>query len=420
MTTSTSWLLRTNIFLLIGLSISIPASKAGMNAFLYLYVISSFSLLAFSDIKLSKPLSMLMKSSVAVFGIGAVLAIVSKGSFYDVAVYIQKYSYLLLPTALVVSVVSFPKSLKWSIVAFLSSIVTCIFIDLYLFAFVYDFFDEGIIRLWGRIGYSRWPAVLITGITITLLFLFNQKKRLTWAYGLCFILISIFALILAGSKGGIVALAFVISGFLLVVLSKSKKVAVALVFLLVFTLTTDFFQDNIANRGLTSSSLQSESIVARTTMIETAIELTKINLTHNMSYFLFGSGLDKPEVSFQQTLDELPQAVSENLIYQGRHWGYTDLHNSYLDQLFKNGLIFSLLFYWLLYLMVRTGFSATQKVTQYQSLGIMYTSTIISFIIFNAFYSNFSDYAVYSQIYFIALALALPLVTEVSGKPGDE
>ncbi|MGR5220994.1 O-antigen ligase family protein [Vibrio parahaemolyticus] len=418
MTKSYDILARSNIFFLIGLALSIPASKAGMNLFLYPYVLTAFALYFKSDFQLRHSQTIILKSSVAVFALGLIFSFFSKGAAADPLVYIQKYIYLLLPICLICTATKSAKAIWWSLAAFILSIVVCIFIDLYLFAFVYDFFSEQTVRLWGRIGYSRWPIVLATGITFALVCILNTKKVVKAISATAFIGLSAIAAVLAGSKGGIVAIAIVLFGFSIIVVKSNWKYIFAILVLSAAVFQMDTFQREIIDRGFSTESVKKESVQARVTMIKTAWSLSKLNASNDLQYLLFGGGLDKPEQAFEQALSSLPVEERETLTYGGRYWGHTDLHNSYLDQLFKNGLLFSLIYTCLMVMFVVFGYQATKASNHhFKHCSFMFVTTILAYILFNSFYSNFADYAVYSQIYFLSLILCLPVVLGNVNKP---
>ncbi|SEG69936.1 O-antigen ligase family protein [Vibrio hangzhouensis] len=418
MTKSYDILARSNIFFLIGLALSIPASKAGMNLFLYPYVLTAFALYFKSDIQLRQSQTIILKSSVAVFVLGLIFSMFSKGVAADPLVYIQKYIYLLLPICLIFTATKNAKAIWWSLAAFIISIVACIFIDLYLFAFVYDFFSEQTVRLWGRIGYSRWPIVLTTGITAAVIYVFYSKNITKTIYALSFITLSVVAAILSGSKGGIVAIGILFLGFSTIIIKSNWKY-IAVVFLITIAVfQTDTFQTTIVERGFSPESIKGESIQARVTMIKTAWSLSKLNASNDLQYLLFGGGLDKPQQAFEQALSSLPVEERETLTYGGRYWGHTDLHNSYLDQLFKSGLLFSLIYTSLMVMLVVFGYQAAKACNHhFKHCSFMFVTTILAYILFNSFYSNFADYAVYSQIYFLSLILCLPVVLGKVNKP---
>ncbi|MCG9626013.1 O-antigen ligase family protein [Vibrio mediterranei] len=395
---------KANIFFLIGLSISIPASKAGMNAFLYLYVLSSFVLLRANAIDLSKNQWLLLKSSLGVFLIGTILAFFSKGADNDIVVYIQKYFYLLVPIALVITTLENKKALKWSLASFLLSILVCLLIDFYQYAFIYNFFRDEPGRLWGQIGYSRWPVVLVTAISIFLLMELNAKDLRVKLLMILLAAFSFFGIILSGTKGGIVATAILGIFYIAIKMRKNWWIAPVMGALLVILVNSAFFQSTIASRLVVN-----ESITLRILMIDTGLELTESNIKNDVPYFLFGGGIDKPEVPFQKALDKLPSKTLEKLTYQDLQWGHTDLHNSYLDQLLKNGFLFSLCFYAFVIFIAIQAYQALSTINRYKGLPTLFWGTLASYAIFNCFYSNFSDYAVYSQIYFIALAISLPI-----------
>ncbi|MGV2990256.1 O-antigen ligase family protein [Vibrio sp. E150_011] len=419
MTTSTSWLLRTNIFLLIGLSISIPASKAGMNAFLYLYIISSFFVLKLKDVRLPKKYLSLIQYSIIIFGLGGALSLLSKGDANNLLIYIQKYAYLLMPSAIIISIHQFPRALKWSAVAFLSSCAFCLMIDLYKFAFVFDFFREGPTRIWGQIGYSRWPVALVTAITLACLIELNLKSLKYRYLAYVFIVISLFGLALTGTKGGIVAVAIVGMSYIGIKSRKHRFILPLAIIGAVLAFNLPVIQKSIGERFSLKELKTANSTTERVTMLKTGVAITKFNSDNDLNYLLWGAGLDKPEVPYQQALDSLDSPTRATLLLKNEYWGYTDLHNSYFDQLLKNGVIFSVLFYVLLTMMLYHGYKSMRQQKLIRHLPVMYAGTIIAYLVYNMFYSNFSDYAIYSQIYFIALALALPLVTDTKKVQDD-
>lgn len=411
-------LVRSNIFFLIGLALSIPSSKAGMNIFLYPYLLTTFALYFKNEIQLNRSQSLVLRSSTLVFVLGLLFSFFSKGTMLDSLVYMQKYLYLLLPAAFLVTAYTKPKAIWWSLTAFLLSILVCIFIDLYLFAFVYDFFSEQTVRLWGRIGYSRWPVVLTTGITISLVYILSSKQLPKTVLALAFVALSVFAAVLAGSKGGIVSIAIILFGFSIVIIKSSWKYIFVILLLTFSVFQMDTFQREVVDRGFSAESIQGESIQARVVMIKTAWELSKINASEDKQYLLFGGGLDKPEIAFENTLNSLPKELRESLTFGGNNWGFTDLHNSYLDQIFKNGLVFSLLYAALLMILIIQGYRAAEVSNEkFRYSSFMFVVTIFSYIMFNSFYSNFADYAVYSQFYFLSFVLTLPILLASSNKP---
>jgi hypothetical protein len=142
-----------------------------------------------------------------------------------------------------------------------------------------------------------------------------------------------------------------------------------------------------------------------------------VNASEDKQYLLFGGGLDKPEIAFENTLSSLPKELRESLTFGGNNWGFTDLHNSYLDQIFKNGLVFSLLYAALLMILIIQGYRAAKVSNgKFQYSSFMFVVTIFSYIMFNSFYSNFADYAVYSQFYFLSFVLTLPILLASSNK----
>ncbi|MCJ2378608.1 O-antigen ligase family protein [Vibrio sp. ZSDZ34] len=413
---SLSLLSRVNLLFLIGFSISIPASKAGMNLFLYTYLLSSFALLRFDNVQLNDSSRWVLKSSLIVFGLGIVLALFSKGFDKDAIVYIQKYAYLLFPGALLISIHKSKRFAWWSIGAFILSVIVCLSIDLYSFAIIHDFFhNRGVVRLWGQIGYSRWPIVLVTAMTIALLVELNTKKWLLKGLAWLFVALALVGLALSGSKGGIVAVGVVGFAYLLILAKKNWFIAPVVLLLVFVGVNSELFQKTIGQRGLNTETITaSSSTQARLVMIKTGAALSVNNLQNDIAYFLFGGGIENPEEPFQNALDKLPDQENQALIYRGKHWGHTDLHNSYLDQLLKSGVIFSILFYWLIIQVTFRAFKGLKTVEQYHYLPSMFATTLVSYVVFNAFYSNFSDYAIYSQIYLIAIALASPNILNKS------
>ncbi|MCF4175298.1 O-antigen ligase family protein [Vibrio sp. McD22-P3] len=307
--------------------------------------------------------------------------------------------------------------MQWSLIAFLLSTLVCIFIDLYLFAYVYDFFSEQTVRLWGRIGYSRWPVVLATGITISLVYILNSKQLPKTAVAVAFVALSVFAAVLAGSKGGIVSIAIILFGFSIIMIKSSWKCIFAILLLTFSVFQMDTFQREVVERGFSAESIQGESIQARVVMIKTAWELSKVNASEDKQYLLFGGGLNKPEIAFENVLSSLPKELLEDLKFDGRNWGFTDLHNSYLDQIFKNGLAFSLCYATLLMILIIQGYQAAKASNErFQYSSFMFLVTVFSYVVFNSFYSNFADYAVYSQFYFLSFVLTLPILLASSNK----
>lgn len=417
MTKSYDILVRSNIFFLIGLALSIPSSKAGMNVFLYPYLLTAFALYFKNEIQLNSSQSLVLRSSALVFVSGLIFSFFSKGTTPDSLVYIQKYLYLLLPAAFLVTAHTKPKAMQWSLIAFLLSTLVCIFIDLYLFAYVYDFFSEQTVRLWGRIGYSRWPVVLATGITISLVYILNSKQLPKTAVAVAFVALSVFAAVLAGSKGGIVSIAIILFGFSIIMIKSSWKCIFAILLLTFSVFQMDTFQREVVERGFSAESIQGESIQARVVMIKTAWELSKVNASEDKQYLLFGGGLNKPEIAFENVLSSLPKELLEDLKFDGRNWGFTDLHNSYLDQIFKNGLAFSLCYATLLMILIIQGYQAAKASNErFQYSSFMFLVTVFSYVVFNSFYSNFADYAVYSQFYFLSFVLTLPILLASSNK----
>lgn len=364
--------------------------------------------------------AVILKSSIAVFALGFILSLFSKDVVTSSLIYIQKYTYLLLPISLIFTAIKNAKAVWFSLAAFIISIVVCIFIDLYLLAFVYDFFSEEVIRLWGRIGYSRWPVVLATGITVAVIYIFYTKNIAKTVAAISFIALSIFAAILSGSKGGVVAIGVLFLGLSTIVIKSNWKYIFVVILLSITVFQTETFQRNIVDRGFSLESIKAESIQSRIVMIKTAWTLSELNASNDLQYLLFGGGLDKPELAFEQALRSLPNEVHDSLIYGERIWGHTDLHNSFTDQFFKNGLLFSLLYFGLMAVFIVNGYQCAKASSQrLRHCSFMFVTTILAYVLFNSFYSNFADYAVYSQVYFISLILCLPMLLGKDSKPSN-
>ncbi len=405
-------LTKTNIFFLLGLSISIPASKAGMNAFLYLYVLSSMLMLTQKNIILSDTHRRLLKGSVGVFLVGGLLAFFSKGSDNDSLVYMQKYAYLLVPIALVITTKHNAKVLQWSVLAFMLSVGVCLLIDIYLFSVVYDFFKNGAVRIWGQIGYSRWPIVVVTAISIALIAQLNTKLGKRTLALMFAVIAGLFGLALSGTKGGIVAVAILGMFYLAIQARKHWLIIPAALVLIFISINTSTYEKAIGHRFSYETITTSNSTLERIAMLKTGVAITKHNLANDYNYFLFGGGIDKPEIPYQAALESLDESTLQHISYNGKLWGHTDLHNSYFDQLLKSGLLFSIIFYSLVILMVVQGYYAVSQSKKLKYLPTMYFGTLSAYVVFNCFYSNFSDYAIYSQIYFLGLAIALPIALE--------
>jgi O-antigen ligase len=247
-------------------------------------------------------------------------------------------------------------------------------------------------------------VVLVTAISIFLLIELNATDLKTKLLMILLAAFSFFGIILSGTKGGLVATAILGIFYIAIKIRKNWWIAPVMGALLVILVNSAFFQSTIASRLVVN-----ESITLRILMIDTGLELTESNIKNDVPYFLFGGGIDKPEVPFQKALDKLPSKTLEKLTYQDLQWGHTDLHNSYLDQLLKSGFLFSLCFYAFVIFIAIQAYQALSTVNKYKGLSTLFWGTLASYAIFNCFYSNFSDYAVYSQIYFIALAISLPI-----------
>lgn len=403
--------------LLLALIMATIVSKTGMN--LLAPILTIYSLVFYFSNKSHLPpvVNTLFISCFSIYGLGTIGSYLGHTDISDVTEFARKNTFLLI-LPLLSAFLSNKKNRDVTCYSFLVACSASALYGIYLFSVINNFNIN--IRVNGFLEYSRHTNVMLCGIAIGLSYLTVQTlKKKAKALIITAILLCILSMVISGTRAGYLCLAIMLPVVLCTQYRRYIPHAIAFSAISLILASAIFPQQvqHVTNR-ITSIGDTEKNIsnMARITMWKGGIAYIEDQSESNLSKFLFGSGMENSEASYHSYLHELSEA--EKKPYQGvdgRFYGGSDFHNSYLDLTIKSGVIYSVIFITGLIVI-----SVLSLKKDYQSdpasRAVFYY--LVAFYPLVVFYTMFQDYSMIATT--VALALILGRYIELSQPNNQE
>jgi len=385
------------IFLVGLLGFSIFTSKAGLNiSTSVLIVIFIFSLISNIEFRKKAFSSSITKVSLIAYAIAVLSSLIHPGNIDDI-IHITRKSLFLVVFPYLILLFENKKNKQSAIIGLITGLSLSIAYGLYTLLQM-QMTDWSSLRLESFLDVGRWSENLSYFLAFSIPFWFNLTNRKFKLALMGLIILSIFSLILTGSRGPWLA-TFIVVNILLLACYKRFSLKVLLFCLISLPILTTVFPtkfDALSNRVESIiDTKKNESNTARLVMWNEAINFTSYNWSESPTKVIFGLGAKNYSTEFTLYIEKTNPNIAKNTA----SFSFTEPHNGYFENILKHGFLYVLMFLGLLGHIIYKLIGCKH---QYKQAGIC---VIASFLIIGVFYSNQMVIQTYTVFFMIALCL---------------
>lgn len=238
---------------------------------------------------------------------------------------------------------------------------------------------------------GRWSEMLAYIIAFSVPFSHYSTSRTTRNLFYIIIIFSILFLLLTGSRGPWIATAIMLFIFTAI---RNRKLLITLSIAIAISaisinITYPSIMGPLKERISSISDTQlNYSNLSRLVMWNKAIDFSYYNLKNEPYTFLFGTGVESISEKFKIYLD-LENDLSSILKETRNQFSLSDHHNAFLDTLNKNGVVFTMGYLFLLFLLIRKSIHNIKFDAEHSDSILMLVGT---FLLIGVFYSNAMEF----------------------------
>ncbi|WP_394153150.1 O-antigen ligase family protein [Vibrio maritimus] len=387
-------------FFLFLLVISIPTSKAGMNA---ASLILGLGTLTYLPLKLKSESQTLRTTFIVCcicFFVGLIGPVLVNNNLEDIKSFAQKNIYLLV---IPIATYLFSKSSNSKVYAY-AFVLACVAAAISSLTKLGSNTWIDFSRVTGFLDFSRHINSLLLGIALCVAFIDRRVlKSFTWLIPLMVLLSSI---VISGTRGGWVA---VVVMFTIAIILYHRFLLVPSILMTIVTLFAihhfyPSYVDTLQHRVMSITDTKNDpSNSVRLTIWRSGVEYLSHNASDNKINLVVGSGMISTDHVYRDYMNTLPREQRESFYAEGGIVGGTDFHNGPIDVISKSGLLFfTLIFGAFVYFAGRS--IRNRNDCDFANRAFLVYGT--GFLILLPFYSLLQDYSVLTLSFIIPLALS--------------
>ncbi|WP_234494991.1 O-antigen ligase family protein [Vibrio maritimus] len=387
-------------FFLFLLVISIPTSKAGMNAASLILGLGTLTYLPLQLKSESQTLRTTFIVCCVCFLAGLIGPIIVNTNAQDIQSFLQKNVYLLV---IPIAVYLFGKTTNTKPYIY-GFVLACVVAAISSFT---KFGTEVWLvhsRATGLLDFSRHINSLLLGIAFCIA-LIDKKSPKSFGW-LLPILVLLFSILISGTRGGWLATGamFVVAMVLYHRYLLVPSILVGVVAIFSLSQFNPGYYDTLKARVASITETKTDhSNSVRLTIWRSGVEYLGHNVSDNKVNLLVGSGMVSTDQIYRDYMDTLPPEKFETFIVEGGIGGGTDFHNGPIDVIAKSGIIFFALIS-AAFLSCTSRFFIDRNENSPSTRAFLIYGT--GFLITLPFYSLLQDYSVLTLSFIIPLALS--------------
>ncbi len=385
------------IFLLGIFSLSLPISKAGINASAGLFIFLSLFKFLFNIEEMKqiyKKNKNILNFSLLIF-IGSLINLLSPGGIESAKTFFFKSLYFAMIPG-IISILS-KKNKKIFAGFFFSSLFIGI-VKSYLV-----FFNEfhGIYKSWIRVhsfyDVGRWSIILLFAMSLLLPLLFGEKNKSKKIMNLLFLTMATISLILSNSRGPWISLVITCLFYFIVYERKKIKYMVLILALLTMLMGTNNKYSQWKDRVISIGNINESSNKGRLVMWREAGFFVLNNFQNTL--ILTGTGVNNYESIYIEYLKE--NNKMDLLLQEANQFSFSDNHNIYFDLINQMGILYFLLYSHMFFKLCKEVYEKSKetKNIKYRCITIL----LFSFFSSGVFYGHIFSYEMFTLFFFISL-----------------